>query len=126
AGQSLQLADASDLFVSGGAGLAINEVATVLEGIAGEGLGLDVIEIQHDGLRGAVLIAGKYVSPRVYVGVSQPVSFSSSNPLTDRSGAGRRSQTEATLEYEIFDWLLLRLSGGTTALRGLLLWEHAY
>src|SRR5690606_20412924 len=99
AGQTLQLSDASSLVVSGGTGLAINEVARLIEGIAGEGLGLDVIEIQHDGLRGAVLIAGKYVSPRVYVGVSQPVTFNSSSAASETLTSGNRSATEVTLEY---------------------------
>ncbi|HEX7070384.1 MAG TPA: translocation/assembly module TamB domain-containing protein, partial [Rhodothermales bacterium] len=125
AGQTLQLGDASDLFVSGGAGLALNEVAGVLEGIAGEGLGLDVIEIQHDGLRGAVLIAGKYVSPRVYVGVSQPVTFNSS-VVNETLLGGNQAKTELTMEYEVFKWLLLKLSGGRSSLRGNLLWEYAY
>lgn len=126
AGQTLQLADASNLFVSGGTGLAINEVARLIEGIAGEGLGLDVIEIQHDGLRGAVLIAGKYVSPRVYVGVSQPVSFSNTSLVSESLNPGSGSNTEVTLEYEVFNWLLLKLSGGRSTLRGNLLWEYAY
>src|SRR5690606_28481834 len=83
AGQTLQLSDARSLVGSGATGLAINELSRLIEEIAVEGLGLDVVEIQHDGLRRAVLIAGKYVSPRVYVGVSQPVSFSSTSPVSE-------------------------------------------
>ena len=56
-------------------GIAASQLAGVVEGIAAEGLGLDVVDIQQDGLKGTRLTAGKYVSPRLFIGVSQPISF---------------------------------------------------
>ena len=105
------------------AGLALGQVAGLVEGLAGSELGLDVIEIEQDGLRGATLTAGKYLSRRLYAAVRQPISFSGS---TTQAGAGENAATELVLEYEVFEWLLVRLTRDGSALRGNLLWEYAY
>ena len=120
AGQTFQLGGG---LLAGGADLAASQIANIVEGVAAQELGLDVMEIQQSGLRGAELIAGKYVSPKLFVGVSQPVTFTSTARDPNQSGA---NATEITLEYEIIDWLLLRFSGGRTSLQGNLLWEYAY
>ena len=92
-----------------GGGLAANQLAGMLEGVAAEGLGLDVIEIQQDGLRGTQLVAGKYVSPRLYVGINQPIALSSA-----ANASTGTNPTEVTLEYEVFEWLLLQALSGTS------------
>jgi translocation and assembly module TamB len=94
--------------LSQGGALAANQIAGAVESFAEAELGLDVVEIQQDGLRGTQLIAGSYVSPRVYIGLSQPIVLNSSEERT----AGTKP-TEVTVEYELFEWLLLRLIGGT-------------
>jgi translocation and assembly module TamB len=99
-------------FLSQGGALAAGELASIVEGVAAEGLGLDVIEIQQDGLRGTRIVAGKYVSPRLYLGVSQPIALSST--VGTGSAPTGTQPTEATVEYEVFDWLLLRLLSGTS------------
>jgi len=99
-------------FLSQGGALAASELANIVEGVAAEGLGLDVIEIQQDGLKGTRIVAGKYVSPRLYLGVSQPIALSST--VGTGSAPTGTQPTEVTVEYELFDWLLLRLLSGTS------------
>src|SRR5690606_24991418 len=108
-----------------GAGLALGQVANLIENAAGTELGLDVIEIRQEGLRGATVTAGKYVTRRLYVSVSQPISFSGDG------GQEAIANTDAatrviTIEYELFEWLLARVASDGSALRALLLWEYAY
>ncbi|WP_245771923.1 translocation/assembly module TamB [Rhodothermus profundi] len=104
-----------------GAGLALGQLAGVVEGLAGEELGLDVVEIEPDGLRGAKLTVGKYVSPRLFAAVSRPIAFSS-NTVTQRTEA----YTEFTVEYTIFDAMIVRVTSQGTTLRINLLWRYAY
>ena len=104
-------------------GAVLGQVAGLVEGLAGSELGLDVIEIEQDGLRGATLTAGKYLSRRLYAAIRQPISFSSGS---SRTGGGEDVTTEVIIEYELFEWLLLRLSRDGSVLRGNLLWEYAY
>ena len=106
------------------AGLALGQVAGLVEGLAGSELGLDVIEIEQDGLRGATLTAGKYLSRRLYAAVRQPISFSGGGGAS--TGSGENAATELVLEYEVFQWLLVRLTRDGSALRSNLLWEYAY
>jgi translocation and assembly module TamB len=121
AGGSFQLGG-YDALLTQGAGLAISQLTTILESRASEELGLDVVEIQQTNLGITELAAGKYVSPRLYVGVSQPISFGVSN-TGQPTGT---SATQVTLEYEFVDWLLLRLQGGNSSLQFNLFWEYAY
>ena len=53
--------------------IAIGGVARVVEGFANENLGLDVVEIEASGTQGTRLTVGKYISPRSYVFVKQPI-----------------------------------------------------
>jgi translocation and assembly module TamB len=89
-------------------GIATGQLAGVMEGVAGENLGLDVIEIEQDGLKGTQLTAGKYLSGRTYVGISQPVSYGG------QGSTGAREAREVTLEYKVFEWLLLQVLGDTS------------
>jgi translocation and assembly module TamB len=107
------------------AGLAIGQLAAFVEGVAAEGLGLDVIEIEQDGLRGARITAGKYVTRRLFTSVSYPVNWDQSGQ-GDAGGDPNERKMQVTVEYEIFRWLLLRaIQRGS--LPGLhLLWEYTY
>lgn len=106
-----------------GTNLALGQLTSFVESAAGSELGLDVIEIQQDGLNGASVTAGKYVSRRLYVSVSQPISFRGTDTGQNTNGNTR----VFTIEYELLDWLLLRLlSSGTNNVRLNLLYEFAY
>ncbi|NBW93819.1 MAG: hypothetical protein EBR20_05575, partial [Bacteroidetes bacterium] len=102
ASESLQFSDSSvnnQVLV----GLAASQIAGLVEGVASQSLGLDVVSIEQDGLKGTRLTAGKYMTPRLFVGVTQPFSFSSG------SGVVVDEERELTLEYEWLDYLLLQL-----------------
>ncbi len=104
-----------------GAGLALGQLAGVVEGLAGEELGLDVVEIEPDGLQGAKLTVGKYVSPRLFAAVSRPIAFGN-------KAATQRTEvyTEFTVEYTIFDAMIVRITSRGTTMRINLLWRYAY
>jgi translocation and assembly module TamB len=96
-----------------GASFAVSRAASFLEDAASETVGLDVVEIRQDGLRGATLVAGRYVSPRLYVGFQQSLT------LRDQDeGIARRDQgTQVEVEYSLYRWLLLNLQGGQSDFR---------
>ena len=108
--------------VETGAGLALSQLAGVLEGVAGKELGLDVIEIEQDGINGTRLTAGKYLSPRLYASISQPIVYGSQ---TGNLANGSQS-TQVTLEYEITSWLLSSLVYNRPTVRVNLRWEYGY
>jgi translocation and assembly module TamB len=124
AAASLQITGAqSDSYLESAAGLALGPVADLIENLAGSGLGLDVIEIEHTGFSGLTLTAGKYVSPKLYVSVSQPISLSSS---VEAANATSKNQTQVTMEYELVRQLLLSLVNRGTILRVNLRWQLAF
>lgn len=101
--------------------IAIGQVAGLIESIAGTGLGLDVIEIEQQGLD-ARLTAGKYVHRRVYVSISQPLNLGSSNATSSTVQDPR----EITAEFELLQSLLLRLLTRRGSISVNLLWQYAY
>ncbi|HMB94204.1 MAG TPA: translocation/assembly module TamB domain-containing protein, partial [Rhodothermales bacterium] len=122
ADKAFQLGGVQDV----GAGLALGQLANIVEGAAGEELGLDVIEIQQDGLQGATVTAGKYLSPRLYAAVSWPISFSNTN-RDNATTLTTTSQQFITLEYELYNWLLARLiARQSRAIQFKLLYEYSY
>lgn len=124
AAASLQISGAqSDTYLQSAAGLAMGPVTDLIENLAGAGLGLDVIEIEHTGFSGLTLTAGKYVSPRLYVSVSQPIALSASS---EANNATNKNQTQVTIEYELVQQLLLSLLNRGTILRVNLRWQHAF
>jgi translocation and assembly module TamB len=127
ASESLLLGGSSNsAFASAGRGFAVSQGVGLLTGaiedlVNKSGLELDVIQIEagEDG-KGATVTAGKYVTPRVYTSVSQPIGSAD-------SGGGRQEiGTVVTLELQLVNALLLRLLGGESTLQVTLLVEHAY
>lgn len=107
-----------------GTDLALNQLTNLIASAAGAELGLDIVEIQQEGSRGATVTAGKYISRRFFASVSWPISFSSGAALTTASGAD--SNKEVIIEYEFFDWLLLRITSDTSTIGLSLLYQYAY
>ncbi|WP_457652109.1 translocation/assembly module TamB domain-containing protein [Rhodocaloribacter sp.] len=103
------------------AGVAVGQLASLIENLAGAGLGLDVVEIEQNGLEGATLTAGKYVSPRLYVAVSQPITF-----RRTEAGVVEENPTQVVIEYEVIDRLLLRLLRRGSIIRINVKWEYAF
>ncbi|MDA0377851.1 MAG: translocation/assembly module TamB domain-containing protein [Bacteroidetes bacterium] len=84
-------------------GVAAAQLAGLVEGVASSSLGLDVVDIQQDGLKGTRLTAGKYITPRLFIGVTQPFTFGSGSDVI------LNQERELTIEYKIFEMLLLQL-----------------
>ncbi len=89
-----------------GLGIAAGQLAGLIQGAAGNGLGLDVIEIEQDGTRGTRLTAGKYLNRRFFASYSQPITYGNTN---EEGNSGASQQPTITIEYELADWLLARL-----------------
>ena len=121
ASEALQLGGAGQgtgIAITQGVGLLTGAIETMFQE---SGLDLDVIQIEPlENARGATITAGKYVTPRLFTAVSQPIGAS------DSAGSGRREGTVVTLELELIDSLLLRLLGGESVMQINLLWHHAY
>ena len=112
----------SNLALQAGTSVAVSQLQGVIEGVGQDQLQLDVVEIRQDAVRGATLVAGRYVSPRVYVGFAQPLGFgqAATNQLN------RNLYPEAQVEYNAFKWLLMRLEGGVADMRFLLRSRYSY
>lgn len=128
ASEALQLGGVnSQSLASTGAGFALNQGVGLLTGaieslLQDSGLELDVIQIEpQDNARGATITAGKYVTPRIFTSVSQPIGAGDSDGTSTREEG-----TIITLELELIDSLLLRLLGGESVLQINLLWHHSY
>jgi len=123
ASNSLQFEGSGDGYLNTAAGLAMGPIAGVIEDVAGAGLGLDVVEIEHNGLSGLTLTAGKYVSPEFYVAVRQPISFASN---AEAGSTDQTARTQVSMEYEILRQVLVSLLSRGDILRVQLRWEHAF
>ena len=114
--------DSEGGLVAAGAGLALGQLTGLVESAAQSSVGLDVVEIRREGLREATLVAGKYVSPRLYLGLAQPVSLREGDGLS----LGGEGESEAEVEYEAFRWLLLNVEVSGNDFRLFLRTRFAY
>ncbi len=106
-----------------GADLAVGQLTSLVEGIAGSQLGLDVVTIEQTGGTPTVT-AGKYVTSRLFVSVSQPIGDASNN--TRGSTYYNENAPVVTVEYEVQNWLLLRLLQRSSIVRMNVLVEYSY
>ena len=95
-----------------GAGIAVGQILSSIETAAQTGVGLDVVEIRREGIRGATLAAGKYVSPRLYLGIAQPILRRERDALS----LGQQAGTEVEIEFLALEGLLLNLEGSASSL----------
>ncbi|HUP50988.1 MAG TPA: translocation/assembly module TamB domain-containing protein, partial [Longimicrobiales bacterium] len=105
-----------------GAGLAVGQILSSIETAVQTGVGLDVVEIRRDGIRGATLAAGKYVSPRLYVGFAQPLMRRERDALS----LVEQDRSEVEVEFLAVEGLLLNLEGSASALSLFLRGRLAY
>lgn len=106
-------------------GAAIGQLANLVEGVASSELGLDVVEIRQDPFLGTTtLTAGKYLSSKFYAAVSQPLSLGTTTGTTQETVEA--TDTQVTLEYEFYEWLLVRLMRQGSVIRVNLFWEYSY
>jgi translocation and assembly module TamB len=106
---------------SAGSALAFGQASAMVEDL-GASLGLDVLQVRNDGVEGATMVAGSYVSPRTYLGIRQSATFQTTQSSATSTGAS----TEFEVEYELLRWLLLNLQGGVGDLRLMFRTRYAY
>jgi autotransporter translocation and assembly factor TamB len=96
-----------------GTSLAVGAALGSLAGGAGQELGFDVVQILQD-LQGVqTLVAGKYVSPTLYVGFRQPLTESTTDDLSESVS----DVMEFEVEYAAFRRALLNLQGAGSEFR---------
>jgi translocation and assembly module TamB len=95
------------------ASLAVGVALGTVAGQAGQKVGLDVIQVLQDRDGGQTLVAGKYVSPPLYLGVRTPI-VAPANPGRSET---QRDVAEFEVEYATLRQLLLNLQGAGSELR---------
>ncbi|MEM6645865.1 MAG: translocation/assembly module TamB domain-containing protein [Bacteroidota bacterium] len=102
---------ASQAFQGGGLGtvetLAYSQIAGLVQNVAANSLGLDVVEINYEGSE-IVVTVGVYLSPKLFAAARQPIS------TNDTGGASSANSSSTTnlgviIEYQLLRALLLRL-----------------
>lgn len=104
AGQTLGAGEGGS-FTDAGEAFALGRLTGAVEAYAREQVGLDVVEITMDGLKGMILVAGRYVSPSLYLGIRQPLSLQ----RTSGEASEQTPDPELEVELEALRWLLLNL-----------------
>jgi translocation and assembly module TamB len=92
-----------------GATIAASQLTSVIEDASRKSVGLDVVEIRHNGIKGATIVAGRYVNPRLFVGFEQPLVIKDESDERERGAVERSSEVQ--LEYRLYRWLLASLEG---------------
>jgi hypothetical protein len=108
AGETLASDEGGGSLTDAGEAFALGRLTGVVEAYAREQVGLDVVEITTDGLKGMTLVAGRYVSPSLYLGIRQPLSLQRSSG----DSSERPPEPELEVELEAVRWLLLNLQAG--------------
>jgi autotransporter translocation and assembly factor TamB len=109
---------------SAGAAMAVNAALGTVAGSAGQKLGLDVVQILQDMQGAQTLVAGKYVSPDLYLGFRQPlVQATASRDTGPETGT---NVMEFEVEYAAFRDVLLNLQGAGSEFRVFLRLRSGY
>jgi translocation and assembly module TamB len=102
--------------------IGLSQIAGFAEEPAREAIGLDVLQVRFDAVKGATLVAGRYLDPQLYVGFRQPLQYKE----TTSPSAGENNRTSVEVEYAVHQWLVLNLQGETSKLRSFIRARHAY
>jgi len=118
----------ADKLRSGGEGrgnfatqMALGQASNFVENLAASELGLDVVRVQLSTSGTSFLTVGRYLTPRLFVSIQQPVS--TSDPVASRT---TQYLPDLTLEYHLSDTLMLRALNNQQSLQLNLLFEYAY
>lgn len=102
--------------------VALRQATNLVESLAANELGLDVVRLQVRTDGRSYFTIGRYLTPRFFVSIEQLVTISS-----------KQSSSEpflfipnVTLEYQLTDYLLLRSLSGRETLQLNFLLEHSY
>jgi autotransporter translocation and assembly factor TamB len=105
-----------------GRDIGLSQITGAIEGEAKQSVGLDVLKVRYDALRGATMVAGRYVAPQVYIGFQQPLQVTA----TGTENNGEQFQTLVEMEYEAYRWLFLNVQGETSLIRSFLRFKREY
>jgi hypothetical protein len=100
--------------LNAGASLAVGAALGSVAGKAGQELGLDVVQVLQDRQGGQTVVAGKYVSPPLYLGFRQPIVPAST---TARSSSSQQNAVELEMEYAALRDMLVNLQAGGSEMR---------
>jgi translocation and assembly module TamB len=101
--------------------VALGQASNFVENLAASELGLDVVRVQLRTSGTSYLTVGRYITPRFFMSLEQPVTTSNLNSL-------QTSQylPDLTLEYQLTNTLLLRTLNNQQSFQINLLFEYAY
>ena len=102
--------------------VALGQATNFVENLAASQLGLDVVRVQIRPNGTSYLTVGRYVTPRLFVSVEQPVARTAS----DASATSTAFVPDLTLEYQLAPFLLLRVQNQQQSLNLNLLLQYAY
>lgn len=96
---------------AGGFGnLAFSQLGSIIEGVAANSLGLDVVEVTQRPNGAIAVTFGRYVSSRAFISASQIIT-----PGRNEGSAEKDSRLpDLTLEYQLIRWLQLQLARTNT------------
>lgn len=104
--------------------IGMSQLTGLAESAAQEAVGLDVLEVRYDPLRGATLVAGRYVDPQLYVGFRSPLDYNqNTSPNTSNSTL---NATAFEVEYAISRWLVFNCQGESAKIRSFFRARRAY
>lgn len=116
ASQGFSGAGSQSTLLGAGAAVASDQLLGLLQRTAMDVTGVEVLQIDSDGI-----VAGWFLSPRLYVGFTQPL-FSGSSEVRSTE-----EQTRAfEIEYEAYRWLVLNLQRGGSRIGFFLKSRYAY
>jgi translocation and assembly module TamB len=102
--------------------MALGQATNFVENLAASELGLDIVRLQVRPEGTSYLTVGRYLTPRFFASIEQPVLASSSQS----SSQSTVLIPDVTIEYEFTEYLLLRSRSNQQSLQLNLLLEYAY
>ena len=103
--------------------VALGQASNFVENLAASELGLDVVRLEVRTEGASYLTVGRYLTPRFFASIEQPVLTSTTQTTTVQSTA---YIPDVTLEYQLTDYLQLRSRSNQESLELDLLFEYAY
>jgi len=102
--------------------MALGQATNFVESLAASELGLDVVRLEVRPEGASYLTVGRYLTPRFFASIEQPVLTSSSQSSSQSTAL----IPDVTIEYELNDYLLLRSRSNQQSIQLNLLLEYAY
>ncbi len=102
--------------------VALGQASNFVENLAASELGLDVVHLDVRTEGTSYLTVGRYLTPRFFASIEQPV-FAPSSQTSTQSAA---LIPDVTLEYQLNNYLQLRSRSNQQSLQLNLLFEYAY